>query len=152
SGDTFALVMAGILRLPELSEDFALTIQDLRIGTSGISLPSVSVSGAETEQGLALFGGAITLRDNDAGPGLGIGLDGRVLVLTLNGELGFLGSVVAFEGLRVGTDGRLEMAGAGLLGDPVDLVPGTLTLTDLAVRNRVLEAGLSIDLPAPFDG
>src|SRR5690606_24978883 len=32
------------------------------------------------------------------------------------------------------------------------LVPGTLTLTDLAVRNRVLEAGLSIDLPAPFDG
>ncbi len=152
SAESFALILSGVLRMPDLSETFALTVQGLRVGTDGIGLPSVSLTGAEGAQELEIFGGAVTLRDTDAGPGLGLGLDGRVLLLTLNGDLDLLGRTVAFEGLRVGTDGRLEMAGASLLGDPVALVPGAITLTALAVRNRALEAGLAIDLPAPFDG
>jgi hypothetical protein len=148
----FTLALSGVLGLPNIAANLRVSLEGLSVGSNGITLPSIALTGGLDRQTFTLFGAGFTLRDTDSGPGIGLGLDDRVLVLTLNGDLDFLGRSVEFEGLRLGTDGRLTMAGAALVGDPVPLVPGSVSLTALAVRNRALEAGLAIDLPAPFDG
>lgn len=149
--ELFALNLSGVLGLPGVADGFELSLEGLTVGTNGISLPDLSLSGALDRQTFELFGATFTLRDTEAGPGIGLSLSEQVLLLTLNGDVDFLGRTLEFEGLSVGTDGRLAMSGAALIDDAVALVPGTVVLQALAIQNRSLRADLAIDLPAPFD-
>ncbi|MEX1181977.1 MAG: hypothetical protein WEF86_01995 [Gemmatimonadota bacterium] len=155
TADELSVRLGGVLRLPTLSETFALTIDGLAVGTNGIVFPQVALSTGGAEQAVQLFGIALTLRDSIVGggvvsPGVAFAYGDDVLRLTLAGELEFLGSTTRFQGLRVGTDGSIALESASLLSQPLVLATDLLVVDALAIENSRLRADLAVTLPAPF--
>jgi hypothetical protein len=148
SDEALNLSVSGVLGLPELAPDFAVTLDGLTVGTDGVQLAQGSVVGS---QSFELFGATFALRSGPQGPGLGVTASNNTLSLLMNGDVTIFEKTVAFRGLQVGTDGSLGMSNTRL-ADRVDLVPGSIVLEELSIANARLRADLAIDLPAPFDG
>ncbi|MFP4623883.1 MAG: hypothetical protein ACLFRX_06865, partial [Gemmatimonadota bacterium] len=148
---------SGMITLPQVSDGFAITVQDLRVGTAGVSVGALAVSGLDEPQSFDLFGATFTLQDSvDASgalvyPALDIAYDAGVLAMTLSGELELLDNVTRFHGLKVATDGTVRLAEASLISDTIPLVPNAVVLRELAIAEEKLQATGSVLLPAPLD-
>jgi len=149
----FTLDLAGVLSVPSLAPGFALSLAGVRLGTGGIDLPSLSLETLNEQQSFDLFGARFTLKNTPRGdPAVDLSYVDSVLRLTMNGELDFLRRRMEFEGLRVSSDGVLDLVGASLVEGGVALVPDVLELTALGIAGGRLEAELGVTLPAPFSG
>lgn len=146
--DAFRVRLGGVLRLPSLNEDLALTIDGLEVGTDGVRMPTL---GIDLEQEFELFGAVFRLLGSDERPALALEYAESVLALNLSGELEFLKHTTRFEGLRLATDGSISVDELCLVCESVEIVPEVLSLDQIRIREERLEADLGIVLPEPFD-
>lgn len=146
-----AMELSGVLRVPDLLDGFALTIAGLEVGTGGVHLPTVELSGEEDWQELDLFGARLALKDLLDQPGVALSYEDRVLTVTLSGELEFLGNTTTFSGLVIGSDGTLALEQASLISEPLVILQDVLTVDSLTIASNRLRADLGLTLPAPFD-
>ena len=110
----FTVTLGGILKMPQISQDFAVTFAGLTVGTHGVQFPSsLSVTGGP--QTFNLFGMTLTAQDEQVGgqscPGLGLAYASPKITLTVSGTLQFLGKTGTFCRLsdclrRLGVDRR----------------------------------------------
>jgi hypothetical protein len=149
SGD-FALVMRGAVRFPSLLGDgVAITLDSLRVGTSGVSVAGES----RVAQSIALFDPIVTLRTSRVAAAWA----GGVLALTVDGTLAMLGRPnVPLQGLSLGSDGSVS-PGTLAFGQPLSLTGAGNAVRLTGATFAADAAGLGIDLqgsvalPAPFD-
>lgn len=158
SDNAFTLTLSGSLGFPTLAPQLAVTVQGLTVGTGGVAVAGIAVSGSAPQQ-LTLFGQTLTLKtESDASgtcPAVTASYASPVLTLALSGELSLFNNVTTFCGLKVGTDGSFSIAKASLLSQPVNIVPGVVQLTSLSIgndpsRGPELTAQVGVTLPAPL--
>ncbi len=148
----FHMALSGILRVPALSKDFAVTIAGLQIGTDGVKMPDISVSAPEQWQRINLFGAQLTMKDTADQKGMVLAYQNKVLSLTMSGALTMMGNTSTFHGLRIASDGTFDLASANLLSRPLALADSALVVDTLLIREGKLEAQALLDLPAPLNG
>jgi hypothetical protein len=151
----FALVMDGRFNLAGVAgDDLEISLEDLRVGTQGVSVGNVNTSGL-TPQSLSMFGQT----DNMTISNLDVGLTSQNhLMLTMDGELNFLDRNFSFSDFKLGSDGTFEMGSGGVnLIDPqspVQLMDQYFVLTELSIgiqnNKAALTAGGDVTLPAPL--
>jgi hypothetical protein len=145
-----AVTLRGILRAETLSDQFAVTIDSLTVGTGGVSVPSISISSQSDLQVFNLFGAELTLKDIDGNDALALSVQNQVLELTMAGELDFLQRTAEFTGLTVATDGTVGMESAALVDESIVVVDSVLEITSIGVANGALTTDLGVTLPAPY--
>ncbi|MEM6645645.1 MAG: hypothetical protein AAF730_05295 [Bacteroidota bacterium] len=168
----FAVELNGVLRFDDLFGDpLALTLREVRFGPSGPSIGTTDMG----EQEFDLYG-ALKLRvtdlnaDFDEDDVLKLAADGLLWVVPFQCATGPCrdSQAVAFEGLTIGTDGSVALAGANveLLENPIALIDGEASDPDyLAVTSMqlaletpnnapsqlALNIGGAVSLPAPLN-
>src|SRR5690606_3183050 len=80
----------------------------------------------------------------------GLEYENRVLRLTMSGELELLENTTRFYGFSIATDGAVELAYASLISEPLVLIDNVLTLDELTIEDRKLQALSSVTLEEPF--
>jgi hypothetical protein len=151
----FALVMDGRFSLAGVAgDDLEIGLEDLRVGTQGVSVGNVNTSGL-TPQSLSMFGQT----DNMTISKLDVGLTSQNhLMLTMDGELSFLDRDFSFSDFKLGSDGTFEMGSGGVNlidpQNPVQLMDQYFVLTELSIgiqnSKAALTAGGDVTLPAPL--
>ncbi len=151
----FTLVMGGTLRLPEIAPGFSLGVRDFAVGSGGVSIPNVSVTGPQETAEFELFGARFALRDSTVGstqvaPAIGIGYNRGVVRFTLSGYVTLLENTTRFIGLQFGTDGSFGLQGADFISRPIVLIDSVAALTRVAIVDSRLELRGEVTLPEPF--
>lgn len=153
----FNLLLSGIMDMPDvLGEDFAVTIENLSIGTSGISVGAFSVEMQEQE--FSFFNERLILGISSMQPSYEA--NERVFYLTMDGHVKVLNDSIAFSQMQIGTNGSFSIAGGmamDLLHNRNDLtiIENTLVITSAVLgindQNR-LQFSVTGDatLPEPF--
>jgi len=151
--DNFAFIFSGTLSMPDfLSDDFAITLNGLRVGTDGVSINSVSADGAVPQQ-FTLFSGVDTTTINSLNVSF---TNNNDLILSMDGNIAFLGRDMQFQNLQIGTDGTFAL-GSGdvnLLSSSQEILGQYFVLDTLQIgvenNNPMLHAAGTTNLPAPF--
>jgi len=151
--NNFAFIFSGTLSMPDfLSDDFAITLNGLRIGTDGVSINSVSADGAVPQQ-FTLFSGVDTTTINSLNVSF---TNDNDLILSMDGDIAFLGRNMQFQNLQIGTDGTFAL-GSGdvnLLSSSQEILGQYFVLDTLQIgvenNNPMLHAAGTTNLPAPF--
>ncbi len=151
----FALRLGGTLRLPDLAPGFALSVHDLRVGSTGITLPNISITAPTSTAEFELFGAQFALQDSVVGstqvaPAVDVAIAAGVVRFTMSGYVTLLQNTMRFIGLQVGTDGSFALQGANFLSRPIDIIPGYAQLTTARIATRALELAGAVTLPPPF--
>ncbi len=151
----FAVVLGGSIRLPTVAPGFSLGVEDFKVGSAGIAIPSVSVTGPANTKEFELFGARFALSDSTVGatqvaPAIGIAFDRGVVRFTLSGHVTLLQNTTRFIGLQFSTDGQFALQGASFLSQPIDLIANTARLTQASIVNNGLELRGDVKLPKPF--
>ncbi len=120
SSDEFALILSGVVSLPDLlGDDFAVTIEGLSIGSKGISMDEFDY---DTPQQFSFFQDKVeALLDYLSGE-----YSEGVLYVSLNGNLTVLGREATLHNMRVGTDGSVGFGDDGGLN--IELLTSNLNL------------------------
>src|SRR5690625_2732860 len=177
-GGDVDLILSGMLALPEvMGGEFRLTVEDLRMGTGGITIGSAGggLSGQET----TLFGDVLKLRNDELG--VAWDADADALALTLAGSMWLTPfmcedgnatacadqDAVSFSDLRIDTRGNVTLGGGAvnLLAarqEPLAVIGNnpqpTLGIDVLALRKPAdsdalfLDVGGELNLPDVADG
>jgi hypothetical protein len=162
--DALTLTLRGTLRLPQVADGFAVSVQDIRLGTAGLQLPSGNADAGPVPQDVRIFGGTMVVRRTGTTPVLQLGWNSGVLTVTLSGDLPVLGRTTAVTGLAIGSDGSLVLgSGSGFVlipalgassppagGSPGAAADPVAAITDLGAANGRLALGGRVVLPAPF--
>ena len=149
--DTFWLGLDGILDFEDVLDEVSLTVNDLRLQTSEpyLTLRSTSI---EMDQDVDLFGITLILDRLD------LSLVNSVLFASLYGNLQFLESNVDFDGLKIGTDGSIDIPGvSNFLQSPIELFGEYGEIDSLRLSGassfealRLHVGGKIENLPQPF--
>ncbi|MEM9857954.1 MAG: hypothetical protein AAF843_11380 [Bacteroidota bacterium] len=146
----FSVVMDGRFQMEELmGKDFEASIQDLTIGTNGVSLAQVN---SNAIQYLDLLNQVKMMKITN----LGLGIESNNLNLILDGSLHFMERDLLFADLKIGSDGSFSIgsANANLLNGDFEVLGEYLILQQVnlvAVNNKVaLQAVGEVNLPEPF--
>lgn len=154
--EEFSLIMSGIISLPELlGDDFAITIEELSLGTAGISVGSISADAQEQEffffdERLRVLVSSIT-PDYDS--------QQQVLYVSMGGELEVLGREIIFSNMTIGTDGSFSIGegiDVNLLTEELVILEDHLVVEQLLLGitdENKLRMGVTgnVTLPEPFD-
>ena len=126
----FELNISAIISAPKVKESLSMTVENLKITGSGVSVSAVSVP---TPQTFKVFNSDFTLTKivpsyaND------------VFKLTLDGKVNFLKKDVSFTNFTIGTDGSVSLGTGGItLATPINILGNTdyLALTKINVANE----------------
>ena len=154
-GSNFTVTINGILRIPSLNPDFAITVRNFQFGTGGVTIPDVSITTPSDMLSFTLFGAQFALIDTTIGgthyPAIDFNLDGRVLHLITSGRITFLEHTARFYGLNIGTNGSVSVARADLIDRPIELVENVLSIDTLRIVSNKLQVNGGVVLPEPFD-
>jgi large repetitive protein len=152
NSEGFSIEVTGSLFMPDLmGSNFRVRVEDLVVGTGGVSLRSGTVQGNhqfDLFEGIAE--GQITRLSAEID-------NNRVLFVSADGNLRLLGHPMEFTNLRVGTNGSFSIDQADLLpGDAkLDIIENTAWLSTLQLgvaNNRIsLNAGGTVRLPEPLN-
>ncbi|MDZ7659253.1 hypothetical protein [Fodinibius sp.] len=152
----FALVIDGRFSLSDVAgDDLEIGLEDLRVGTQGVSVGNVNTSGL-TPQSLSMFGQT----DNMTISSLDVQLTPQNhLMLTMDGSLSFLDRSFDFSDFKLGSDGTFQMGSGGVNlidpQNPVQLMDQYFVLTELSIGVQNSKAALTasgdITLPAPLN-
>lgn len=153
SDNLFAVRLAGVLKVPSLGDDFAVTVRGMEVATTGVRLDEATL---DDEQAFQLFGATFTLKqvDDSNDPILSLAYDDSAhkLELTMSGEveLPFFDQTSSFRGLRVTSAGEIALAQANLLSRPVTIIEEVLVVDSLTIAENRLHFALGVDLPEPL--
>ncbi|MGC8898740.1 MAG: hypothetical protein ACP5ON_10990, partial [Bacteroidota bacterium] len=154
-GSNFTVTINGILRIPSLHPDFAITVRNFQVGTGGLTIPDVSITLPSDMLSFKLFGAQFALIDTTIGdtlyPAIDFNVDGGVLHLITSGRITFLEHTTRFYGLDIGTDGSVRIARADLIDRPIELVEHVLSIDTLRIVRNKLQVNGGVVLPEPFD-
>ena len=154
STEQFTVSMSGVISMPELlGDDFAITVNQLSLGTNGIAVGGVEVQADRQE--FSLFGDRVLIGVDQVRPDYNS--DSRVFILGIDGSLEVLKKKADFTNLRIGTDGSfgIDNLAIDLLEDDLDIIENHLVLTGL-LFNMNGEGQLQflvdgeVTLPEPF--
>jgi len=158
ASDEFAIGISGVVKLPEIfGDDFALTVQELTIGTKGIHVGEIAVTAQEQE--FSFFDGRVKTVVSRISPSY----ENQVLYIEMDGTLEVLDKEIAFRRMRVGTDGSFSIDGEmdiafldSRRGESIAILGDYLVINQLRLGlNEHMRLRLAIDamakLPAPFD-
>jgi hypothetical protein len=152
--ETLELRLRGVLRRPTDLAGFALSVQDIRLGTEGLRFPAASDDAGPVPQSVGLYGGTLTLRRGASGAALALAWENNALRVRMSGSLQLLGRPAMVNGLTLGSDGTVALQSAeGFTvipalsgsGDPVAAVS-----TVSAAEDGTLQLQGRVVLPAPF--
>lgn len=151
SSSEFSLELNGVFSVPDVLQDFAVTVNSLKIGLQRqnqqtqllASVGSAQVSGGQQVQ---LFGGALDLSISQSE--LNLQENPFVVTATVGGDLTFLhpNKSVQFSNLTVGSDGRFS-AGNVQVND-LDIIGQHLTLKTLAFSQPAGTQQVEVDATA----
>lgn len=150
----FYVGLDGRVTFPTLGNDFAITIDGLRMGSQGVILNRAELADS---QDFALFDNNLQLHLTRLG--LSKPTYSSPLYLTMTGAMDVLEQTgIGFSDFRIGTDGSVSI-GAGevnfLQGRPIDVVEDVFSVDRLVLGiqdNRFyMEAGAEVTLPSPLD-
>lgn len=149
----FSVNFNGTFRLPALGNDFAISVEGLRIGTAGVSITSAEMVRPQT---FNLFGGALVMNVSrlallgPSGPApMRIRTSGTMNVLNQTG--------ISFTDFTIGTDGSVSL-GSGevnfLASRPLTVIPDVFVMNELRLRFETgrfsLRGSGNVTLPAPI--
>ena len=138
-GSDFELVLSGIFRVPSLN-NMALTIQGLTVSSSGVSVQEMHLT---APQQFELYGSTFQITD------IAFEYQNSVFYLILSGQMQFLEQTIAFQSLRVGSDGSFTLQGAFYEGELVVADP-YLKITRIGLQGDSLRVEGSALLPEPL--
>ena len=134
----FALLIEGRFKLPDIIGDNMEIGINLSVGTDGIDAGQDDSFAGIT---LSLFGQQDNLKIDDLDLEI---TDDYHLVISLDGDLSFLGEEIAVSDFEIGSDGTFRVdGGANLLDDTVELLGDNLVLTTLEIGSADGKARLS---------
>lgn len=152
----FALVLDGRFALAGIAgDDLEVGIEDLRVGTRGVSAGNVNTSGL-TPQSLDMFGQEDVMTIS----ALDVQLSQQNhLMFEMDGSLSFLDRTFNFTDFKLGSDGTFSIGdgGTNLIDpqNPVQLMDQYFVLTELSIGIQNSKAALTasgdVSLPAPFN-
>lgn len=165
SDTNFALMLSGVITLPDLSDTFALTLDSVYIGSDRVEISS-SVA---VQQSFKLFGDFLTLNADQIG--VNYSSTDNIVFFNMDGsmttkiqEKRSSGSnspqgdeeLISFSDLTIGTDGSFSL-GEGqvniLAGRSIQVLPDIFWLTELGIGYKeeefVLSMGGTVELPVP---
>ncbi len=152
SPQELAMVIDGRLQAPELlGDEFELSIQNLRIGTGGVSVNQIDTH-ALTPQDVDILNGFAHMRLDS----LDLNYQQNVLTLTMGGNLHALDRDFSFKNLSIGSNGDVSIQNAGLefLNQPQPILGNYASLTSLKLlmqnSSLKLQAQGEVTLPAPI--
>lgn len=148
----FAVIFNGVFGdVPTLPSSFGLSVANLSIGTQGVSLAGLGLTG---DQELELWNATLRLKtstcNNATVPALSGSYTNGVFRMELAGELDFMENTSTFCGLRIASDGTLTLASANLLSQPVHITPDVVVLQSLRVENTNLLGTIAVAVPEPL--
>lgn len=151
----FALTLGGTFTLPTVAPGFSVAVEDLKLSTLGITVPTISITAPTETQQFDLFGAQFRLKDSTAGgvqvvPAVAIGIGNGVVSFTLSGDVTILRNTTRFVGLTVNSLGQFGLTGASLLSRSLAVIPDRLFLDQLAIDDGALVVGVSAELPEPL--
>ena len=152
TSSSFALTLSGVLRIPSLGDDFAVSFAGLRIANDGIRVPDMSITAPASIQNFNLFGAQFALRDiSNTERAISFSYVNRILYLTLNGNLTFFGNTSTFRGFRIGSDGSISISQASLLSSQFFVVPNYVGISRITIANSAMRVDGFVKLPQPAD-
>ncbi|NBC65490.1 MAG: hypothetical protein GVY07_07545, partial [Bacteroidetes bacterium] len=137
-----------------LEEPIIVTVQDLQVGVNNYdSSPSLlfdigSAMSELADQEFNLFDGALVIGLIDPT----IGLSGRELVITSDGNLQFLEEQIDYTGLQITTSGQFQLDEVS--AEDIEIFQNYLVLQSFSLQledGLQLESELEMTLPAPAD-
>ncbi|HUP87722.1 MAG TPA: hypothetical protein VM100_00075, partial [Longimicrobiales bacterium] len=141
------LTANGVLRMPKLAQDFALTLTDLKAGKDGVSIGGT----VGQTQAFRLFGASWTIKTAPSENMATFVND--ILALNLNGDVEIFGKTAKFRDFNINVDGAVTDR-TNLLRDTF-AVNNFLRVTKLATKGGRMDARLvvgalpgGLDLPA----
>ncbi|NOZ57741.1 MAG: hypothetical protein GXO73_13240, partial [Calditrichaeota bacterium] len=138
-GQQFELVLSGIFRVPSLN-NMALTIQGLTVSPAGVSAEEMHLS---APQQFEAFGSTFQITD------VAFSYEQQIFYLLLSGQMQFLEQTIAFENLKVGSDGSFSLQGAFYEGELVVADP-YLKITRIGMEGDSLVVQGQAQLPEPL--
>ncbi len=138
-GQQFELVLSGIFRVPSLN-NLALTVQGLTVSPSGVSAEAMHLS---APQQFEAFGSTFQITD------VAFSYEQQVFYLLLSGQMQFLEQTIAFQNLKIGSDGSFSLQGAFYEGELVVADP-YLKITRIGVEGDSLVVQGQAQLPEPL--
>jgi hypothetical protein len=154
SANALTVSLRGTLRLPDRASSFAVSVQDIRLGTGGLVFPSRAVEAGPAAQEVRLFGGTMSLRRVGQAPALGLAWRTGALRLTLSGALQIVGRPTNVDSLEIGGDGALGIGSAAAFTIVPALGQGGGTpvaaVSSVAATDGKLTLNGRVALPAPF--
>ena len=155
SNSEFTATINGILSMPSLSPEFAVTIRDFKVGTGGIDIPDVSITLPRDIMSFELFGAEFALIDTTIGTTTHKAIDfeeeGNVLHLITTGRITIFDHTIRYYGLNIGTDGSVSIDRVDFLDESIWLVDDVLSIDTLSIVRNNLQVRGGITLPEPFD-
>jgi len=156
--DNFELLMNGEFKAHDLGDDFAITIEGLKITKNSVSADDISRP-ASNPLRFKLFNSDFKIYDQSLqNKAIKFSYNNGVLKLTLNGELKIFDHTTSFTDFTIGTDGTLSIGNANFIaGNDLVIIQNYLALTNLGIVSEVqnnktkykLAVGGWIKLPEP---
>ena len=149
----FTVSMSGVVTMPELlGDDFAITVNQLSLGTNGIEVGGIEVQAERQE--FSLFGDKVIIGVDQLRPDYD--KESRVFKIGIDGDLTVLEKTAGFTNMLIGTDGSFGLDGLNieLLSDDLNIIENHLVLTaiNFAMADKKLQLQVHGDatLPEPI--
>ncbi|GJQ20998.1 MAG: hypothetical protein HBSIN02_13530 [Bacteroidia bacterium] len=162
SPERFALTLAGVLAIPDLGDNFSISIDRVYLGSDKVEI----TANANVQQSFNLFGDFLSFTVDRVG--VEYTSQTNVLYMGMDGKLdtkigrqqraqGNQQELIEFHDLRIGTDGSFTLGEAqlNLLAGrpPIQVLPDIFWLNELSVgyRNEAFTLGVrgTVELPMP---
>ncbi len=145
------LVANGIYSLPELSEQFRFTLQDLNISANDVTAADMHLDSDQAQQ-FKLFGSTLTLTDYATDevnkPALSFDYSDKEFKVTLAGAMQLFSEALPFYGLTVVSDGSLADGDLSTTG--MRILAGILDIQTCRIRSDALHISGDMRMPQPF--
>lgn len=150
SASNFILTLSGILKIPDLDDQFMISFSGLKISKDGITVPDVSMT-TSTQQ-FALFGATFALKNlSNSEKAISFAYTNGVLYMTFNGNITFFGNTAQFRGLKIGSNGSFSINQANLLTGQFYIVQNTIGISKLSIGSAGMRVDGFVKLPQPAD-
>lgn len=162
SPDRIGLTLAGTLEIPDIGENFSITLERVYLGSDKVEI----AADANIQQSFNLFGDFLSFTVDRVG--VRYASEANVVHMEMDGRVdtkigrqqraqGNQQELIEFRGLRIGTDGSfvLGQAQLNLLAGrpPVQVLPDLFWLNELSIgyRNEAFTLGMrgTVELPIP---
>lgn len=156
TNEEFSLILSGVISMPEiLGDEFAVTIEELSVGTGGISIGSLSADAQEQE--FFFFDERVRVLISSIAPSYDA--QDKVLYISMDGELEVLEREIAFSNMTIGSDGSFDIGDGvdvNLLTEDLVILEDHLVVSELLfgiTEENKLRMGVTgnVTLPQPFE-